>query len=133
MRENSRDSEFTFSAAGFERVRKLIYQRAGISLHDGNLTADSRLSRRFRDIGHSSFADYLQWLEQVKGPEGEVEWRVFINSLATNLTSFLREDHLFLLLAAELGHRWHMGAAPCRGRCTRGRRSCPPARIRPIR
>ena len=29
------DREFSFSAADFERVRALIYQRAGISLHAG--------------------------------------------------------------------------------------------------
>ena len=27
--------EFAFSAADFERVRELIHQRAGISLHEG--------------------------------------------------------------------------------------------------
>ena len=101
--ENPRDPEFTFSAADFERVRKLIYQRAGISLHAGRQAmVYSRLSRRLRDINHSSFADYLQWLEQDKGPQGEAEWQEFVNRLTTNLTAFFREDHHFPRLTAEL-------------------------------
>ena len=41
------DHEFSFSKADFERVRQLIYQHAGISLHDGkHAMVYSRLSRR---------------------------------------------------------------------------------------
>jgi chemotaxis protein methyltransferase CheR len=32
---DSPDHEFSFSKADFDRVRELIYKRAGISLHDG--------------------------------------------------------------------------------------------------
>ncbi len=57
------EQEFTFSRADFERVRQLIYQRAGISLHAGKQAmVYSRLSRRLRETGHRSFSDYLQWL-----------------------------------------------------------------------
>ena len=46
------DQEFSFGAADFERVRQLIYQRAGISLHAGKQAmVYSRLSRRLRDTG----------------------------------------------------------------------------------
>ena len=111
--DNARDTEFSFSGSDFERVRKLIYQRAGISLHAGKQAmVYSRLSRRLRDVGYTSFADYLQWLEQAKGPQGESEWQEFVNCLTTNLTSFFREDHHFPLLAAELarnpGRRWRI-------------------------
>ncbi len=111
--DNARDTEFSFSGSDFERVRKLIYQRAGISLHAGKQAmVYSRLSRRLRDVGYTSFADYLQRLEQAKGPQGESEWQEFVNCLTTNLTSFFREDHHFPLLAAELarnpGRRWRI-------------------------
>lgn len=97
------DHEFSFGPADFERVRKLIYQRAGISLHDGKRAmVYSRLSRRLRETGHRSFKDYLQWLEGVSGPTGEQEWQQFINSLTTNLTSFFREEHHFHALAEAL-------------------------------
>lgn len=101
--EISRGAEFAFSAADFEHVRKLIYQRAGISLHAGKQAmVYSRLSRRLREVGHRSFGEYLQQLEQSRGPQAEQEWQEFVNCLTTNLTSFFREEHHFPLLAAEL-------------------------------
>jgi chemotaxis protein methyltransferase CheR len=97
------DQEFSFAAADFERVRKLIYQRAGISLHDGKRAmVYSRLSRRLRETGHRSFKDYLQWLEGASGIAGDQEWQEFINCLTTNLTSFFREEHHFHALADAL-------------------------------
>jgi len=100
------EQEFAFGKADFERVRQLIYQRAGISLHAGKQAmVYSRLSRRLRETGHRSFADYLQWLECAAGPAGEAEWQEFVNCLTTNLTSFFREDHHFQALAEDLRQR----------------------------
>ncbi|GAA0749220.1 methyltransferase domain-containing protein [Ideonella azotifigens] len=105
------EQEFTFASADFERVRKLIYQRAGISLHEGKRAmVYSRLSRRLRETGHRSFKDYLQWLESATGPSGDEEWQQFINCLTTNLTSFFREEHHFHALAEAL--RGMGGKAP---------------------
>jgi chemotaxis protein methyltransferase CheR len=95
--------EFTFSNGDFTRVQKLIYQRAGISLHDGKRAmVYSRLSRRLRETGDRSFVDYLNSLEAASGATGEVEWQEFINCLTTNLTSFFREEHHFHALADAL-------------------------------
>ncbi len=100
------EQEFAFSAADFDRVRQLIYQRAGISLHAGKQAmVYSRLSRRLRESGHRSFAAYLQWLQQAQGPEGEAEWQEFVNCLTTNLTSFFREEHHFQALVDDLRAR----------------------------
>ena len=91
--------EFVWTNADFARVQSLIYQRAGISLHDGkHAMVYSRLSRRLRDTGHSSFHDYLGWLETHDGPE----WQEFINALTTNLTAFFREQHHFEIFANHL-------------------------------
>jgi chemotaxis protein methyltransferase CheR len=88
--------EFDFSARDFERVRKLIYQHAGISLNDSKSNmVYSRLARRLRALGLERFEDYLGMLERDEGGEREA----FINSLTTNLTSFFREPHHFPLLA----------------------------------
>ena len=104
--EPGRDSEFGFGAADFERVRKLIHQRAGISLHAGKQAmVYSRLSRRLRELEYTSASDYLQWLEQLQGAAADQEWQEFINCLTTNLTAFFREDHHFPVLAAELTKR----------------------------
>jgi chemotaxis protein methyltransferase CheR len=95
--------EFPFGDADFERVRRLIYQRAGISLHDGKRAmVYSRLSRRLRETGDRSFAAYLDALERASGAAGEAEWQEFINCLTTNLTSFFREEHHFHALAEAL-------------------------------
>lgn len=100
------DREFSFDTGDFERVRALIYQRAGISLQAGKQAmVYSRLSRRLRETQHRSFASYLQWLESSSGPAGEAEWQEFINCLTTNLTSFFREEHHFPLLAQALQQR----------------------------
>jgi len=97
------EQEFSFGAADFERVRQLIYQRAGISLHTGKQAmVYSRLSRRLRETGYKSFSSYLQWLEHPNGAAGEEEWQEFVNCLTTNLTSFFREEHHFVELARDL-------------------------------
>jgi chemotaxis protein methyltransferase CheR len=98
------EQEFAFSAADFDRVRQLIYQHAGISLHAGKQAmVYSRLSRRLRDTGQRSFSQYLQGLEAA--PPSHAEWQEFVNCLTTNLTSFFREDHHFQLLSTELKAR----------------------------
>lgn len=97
--QEPRDREFAFSVADFERVRKLIYQHAGISLSDVKQDmVYSRLARRLRATGLNSFAAYLALLE--KGACDE--WEKFVNSLTTNLTSFYREPHHFPILAEHL-------------------------------
>ncbi len=91
--------EFVFTSADFERVRKLIYQHAGISLSPAKQDmVYSRLARRLRATNKNSFGDYLEMLE--KGNSDE--WERFVNSLTTNLTSFFREPHHFPIFAEHL-------------------------------
>lgn len=91
--------EFLFSETDFERVRKLIYQRAGISLSPVKKDmVYSRLARRLRALNKSSFTEYLDALEK----NGGDEWERFVNSLTTNLTSFFREPHHFPIFAEHL-------------------------------
>ena len=91
--------EFSFSVADFQRISKLIYQYAGISLSPVKQDmVYSRLARRLRATGKNSFADYLDALEKDRGDE----WERFVNSLTTNLTSFFREPHHFPIFADHL-------------------------------
>jgi len=100
------DQEFSFSHADFERVRDLIYRRAGISLHGGKQAmVYSRLSRRLRETEHRDFASYLHWLQSGTGVRADAEWQEFVNCLTTNLTSFFREEHHFHALADDLRSR----------------------------
>ena len=101
--------EFVWSNADFARIKALIYQHAGISLHEGkHAMVYSRISRRLRETGHTSFKAYLDWLESKAQPE---EWQEFVNALTTNLTSFFRENHHFveldrLVRVGPPGHEW---------------------------
>lgn len=91
-----RTYEFPFTAQDFQRVRKLIYDHAGILLNDGKQElVYGRLSRRLRETGVSTFEQYLNLLEQ----NDAKEWVAFVNALTTNLTSFFREAHHFSILA----------------------------------
>ena len=105
--------EFAWCDADFDRVQSLIYQRAGISLHNGkHAMVYSRLSRRLRETGHHSFREYLSWLEDQDGPE----WQEFINALTTNLTSFFREQHHFQIFSDYL--KAHQAQASWRVWCS---------------
>src|SRR4249920_1198900 len=100
------EQEFAFSPNDFERVRRLIYEHAGINLHAGKQAmVYSRLSRRLRETGHRSFSDYLGWLQQANDGAARSEWQQFVNGLTTNLTSFFREAHHFECLAQDLRER----------------------------
>lgn len=94
--------EYEFSARDFEQVRKLIYERVGISLSDSKQDmVYSRLARRLRATGLRSFKDYLEILKE----DNSEEWEAFVNSLTTNLTSFFREEHHFPLLTEHIKER----------------------------
>lgn len=101
LKEKYQDErEFDFTAKDFERVRKLIYQHAGISLSDAKTDmVYSRVGRRLRVVGYESFKDYLDYLEHQQAGD---EWEAFTNALTTNLTSFFREEHHFPVLADHL-------------------------------
>ena len=101
LKEKQRDErEFEFTANDFARVRKLIYQHAGISLSDAKTDmVYSRIGRRLRVLDMDSFKTYLDQLERGNDTK---EWEAFVNSLTTNLTSFFREEHHFPILADHL-------------------------------
>jgi len=94
---------FDFTPRDFARVRRLIYQRAGISLGEGKQEmVYSRLARRLRAKCLTSFDAYLNSLELES--DGS-EWEAFTNALTTNLTSFFREEHHFPILAEHVLRR----------------------------
>jgi chemotaxis protein methyltransferase CheR len=94
------EREFEFTSTDFSRVRKLIYQHAGISLSEAKTDmVYSRVGRRLRAAGIDSFKEYLDRLER---KNDAAEWEAFTNALTTNLTSFFREEHHFPILADHL-------------------------------
>jgi len=83
--------EFAFSDNDFRSLAQFAYQEAGIALSDSkrNLVY-SRLSRRLRALGMTSFKDYREYLAA-----NHAELENFINAISTNLTKFFRESHHF--------------------------------------
>ena len=83
--------EFAFVSDDFTAVRKRLKDIAGINLADSkDSMVYSRLSRRIRHLGLSSFAEYLRFVDKTQSEHQE-----FVNALTTNLTSFFREQHHF--------------------------------------
>lgn len=91
----SSEREFNYSEADFEKIRKVIYQKAGISLADSKKQlVYSRLARRLRALKLPDFNAYMHYLNA-----NEQESEEFVNALTTNLTAFFREPHHFDILA----------------------------------
>jgi chemotaxis protein methyltransferase CheR len=92
--------EFPFSEADFRGFVQLAHLHAGIALADSkrNLVY-SRLSRRLRALGMTSFREYRTYLD---GDGGDQEIVSFINAISTNLTKFFRESHHFDHLQAHV-------------------------------
>jgi len=89
------EREFNYANADFERVKTIIYRKAGINLGDSKKQlVYSRLARRLRALKLNNFDEYLAYLERNKSEQQE-----FINALTTNLTAFFREAHHFSILA----------------------------------
>ncbi len=99
---NNKTREYTFTQADFERIKKLIYKHAGISLSSSKQNmVYSRLARRVRANGLNSFHEYLNFLES----GNSAEWEAFTNALTTNLTAFFREQHHFPILEKHVEQR----------------------------
>jgi len=90
------EREFDFTDGDFQRVKKIVYDFAGIDLNESkkNLVYN-RLAKRIRFLGQSSFKQYINFVEE----QGESEFILLINSITTNLTFFFRENHHFEYLA----------------------------------
>ena len=95
----------------FARVRRLIYDYAGIKLGEQKRNmVYNRLVRRVRSLGEVPFARYLDLVQS----DGSAEREAFVNALTTNLTSFFREPHHFELLAARASEPSRASSGPIR-------------------
>lgn len=96
---------------GFERVeisdrefrllRELIYAHTGIALSDHKRAlVCSRLARRLRHRGLSSYSEYYELLTNAD-PDGR-ELMEMVNAITTNKTDFFREPHHFQFLSQQV-------------------------------
>ncbi|GAB1262002.1 CheR family methyltransferase [Aurantivibrio plasticivorans] len=91
MRTES-EREFAFSDKNFQCIQRIAYDSTGIKLsdHKRNMVY-GRLARRLRRLNLNGFDEYCDILES----RAEPEFREFVNSITTNLTSFFRESYHF--------------------------------------
>lgn len=84
--------EFEYTRADFDRLRRLSNEHTGIVVPDDKFNMFySRLAKRLRALGLSSFREYCDYLKA----QPDEEFTAFINAITTNLTSFFREQHHF--------------------------------------
>ena len=93
------EREFLMTDKDFDQISKMAGDLTGIVLAEHKRSmVYSRIARRVRALGFSSFREYLTYLDANLDKESTD----FINSLTTNLTSFFRESHPFRYLKDEL-------------------------------
>jgi chemotaxis protein methyltransferase CheR len=81
-------------------IVRLVYDRAGITLHAGKKALIvARLQKRVRAGGYASFSDYL---EAVERDSSGAEMSALLDAIATNHTSFFREEQHFRLLESKV-------------------------------
>lgn len=85
--------QLTISQREFDQFKKLIYDKAGISLSDAKRSlVVSRLSKRMRELALNSFDTYFK---MVMAKDGQSELQHTIDMLTTNETYFFREERHF--------------------------------------
>lgn len=117
----SRVAEFILDAEDFRQIAETLHASAGIVLSDQKMQlVYSRLTKRLRALGLSSFRDYCALIQDRDGAD---ERQHMIAALTTNVTRFMREPHHFnhlrtvvlppLLKRAAQGGRVRIWSAGC--------------------
>lgn len=86
------------SAADYSRLRRLIYEEAGIALGSERATMlEVRIRRRLKELAIPSYREYCRFLFSEEGRERELI--PLIDVVTTNKTDFFREPKHFDFLA----------------------------------
>jgi chemotaxis protein methyltransferase CheR len=94
------DRQAGLSPQTFDKIRRLVYDKAGIDLKQGKeQLVSARLGKKLRETNSRSYEEYLRLVEADRTGESLV---ALIDALTTNFTSFLRETAHFDFLRAEV-------------------------------
>ncbi|ACB97178.1 CheR family methyltransferase [Beijerinckia indica] len=115
------DGEFILTMDDFQRISHILHASTGIYLPDTKATlVYSRLAKRLRALGLTSFRDYCALVSHHDGLD---ERQHMLAALTTNVTRFFREPHHFdhlrtrvlprLLENAQHGERVRLWSAAC--------------------
>ena len=118
---SSGDREFSLRSEDFRQIAAMLHADSGIYLSEQKESlVYSRLVKRLRALGLSSFQDYCAL---ISSEEGVDERQQMLAALTTNVTRFFREPHHFqylktvvlppLLQAAKRGGRVRIWSAGC--------------------
>lgn len=113
--------EFAFTTEDFRTIAAVLHGDAGIYLPDTKATlVYSRLAKRLRALGMSSFREYCKLIQDHEGVD---ERQHMLAALTTNVTRFFREPHHFdhlrdvvmpaLAARARAGGRVRLWSAAC--------------------
>lgn len=83
----------------FEQIRQMVYAHCGVDLTGKQVLVSTRLGKKIRDLGFSSFAAYCEQLKQDRS--GDL-FTNMIDVLTTNHTSFFREIQHFNFMREEV-------------------------------
>ena len=90
----------TLTDRDLRALARLVYDRAGITLHDGKKAlVTARLQKRVRAGGFGSFGAYVKFVESDASGD---ELVALLDAISTNHTSFYREPQHFELLASKV-------------------------------
>lgn len=90
----------------FNVIRRMVYESIGVNLTDAKrMLVVSRLTKRLRNLGLGSFAQYLDFLRQ-----NPAEVATMFNCITTNVTKFFREEQHFAFLRQEYLPRLEVAA-----------------------
>ena len=86
-------AEFSFTKKDLSIISKIVMKESGIVLSDSKASLIySRLAKRIRHLGLSSFSEYCALLQDSTKSEERQE---LVTALTTNVTRFFREPHHF--------------------------------------
>lgn len=92
--QRASDGGVDLNLSDFNAISGIVRKNAGIDLNEAKLgLVKSRLQKRLRILGFSSFRDYLNL---VNSSSGGAELEELICAISTNVTSFNREPHHFV-------------------------------------
>jgi chemotaxis protein methyltransferase CheR len=115
------EGEFAMTEGDFRKIAAMLHGDAGIALPEAKATlVYSRLAKRLRALGLTSFKDYCAL---VASSDGVDERQKMLAALTTNVTRFFREPHHYdhlrdqvlpaLIARARAGGRVRLWSAGC--------------------
>jgi chemotaxis protein methyltransferase CheR len=107
-----REGDIPLEDGELRRIVQLVYQRAGITLHEGKRPLI--LARLHRHVSAGGFANFAAYLEHVERDTTGAALTMLLDAIATNHTNFFREEEHFQILQQRVLPPLVAAAAPIR-------------------